>query len=339
MNATVITRRVGAGLSLLAVMGSAALAARADLVIVSQVTVSGAANPELRAGRAPDTAVSDTPAPGANPTVYTLKTYYKGKLARYEMPDGTATIYDGAKGRVYTLDPQQKTYRVVAMKDALSLPAPILAQMPIKTNFDIQLTLTKTDATKTLAGKDAERYEIIGAAKPHFEAPAARQGGFGSGRRGGGGRRRGGGGGFLGGGFPVAPERSGFPVAQERGGYPNGGDRQGGRGGGNAARALPTLQLEGEYWLTRSDFLTADGKNTTLALIQPTVPSSPFLKAVADRLNKAKLIPLGSNLTLKTTMPGRDVTPVTIVTEVQSVTDAPAEASLFVVPAEYHMAN
>src|SRR4051812_40803792 len=101
-------RFIASSVALAAMMAIAAASARADITVHSSVNVTG--EPE-----------GDQGSPGA---MYPLliTTYYKGDKARVEFPAGTATIYDQAAGRVYSLDVMRKTYSVVTLKQ-MSTPA------------------------------------------------------------------------------------------------------------------------------------------------------------------------------------------------------------------------
>jgi len=150
-------------------------------------------------------------------------------------------------------------------------------------------------------------------------------------------------GGFPGGGFPRGRRfpGSGFPSGRfPSGGYPgrDGGPGGGRRGGddGPGERGVPSLQIEGEYWIADAPVLGTKMKNALLPSFIQTVPPGAFLSPLTDKLGKTKGFPVTSKVIVTTTSP-RSVTPttVTITTELRSITDGPLDASLFQVPDDY----
>ena len=283
---------------------------RADLTVVSQVH---------RTGGKPQNAPPDSSRPGADApneasrsADRTTTTYYKGRMARVESPDGMVWIYDGVKNRAYALDATKKTYRQMGLKQAAESKNPLMAQMPQGVKFDARVMLIKSEEAKTFAGKTAALYRVTGEAKIQME------GGFPGGPGGGGGfpgGGPGGGGGFPGGGQPP------------RGGPPGAGGE------------LPSMQLEGEFWLTDSSLLPEGVKSPALAQIRPALPDGPFSRPLLDRLNKLKMLPLSSRLTLTMKMPGQEqANAITITTEVAAITEAPLANSLFTLPLDYKKA-
>jgi len=115
----------------LAVVIGSAGAARADLKIVSTVTTSGS-----RSGGA---------------TTSTVTTYYKGTWTRTETPENVL-IVDRAAGKIYSLNPAQKTYSVLSLSDLGKNP--MIAMMDMKTT----VSLKPGGQTKTILGKPAKNY-------------------------------------------------------------------------------------------------------------------------------------------------------------------------------------
>ena len=113
---------------------AAAPAARADVKIVSKVTITGlpAAAP-ASAGK------------------QTVTAYYKGMKIRTEAA-GTVTIFDAAAKTLTTLTPAKKTYTVAST--ANPTPNPMMAMMDVQTTA----TLKPGGKTKTIAGKPAKNY-------------------------------------------------------------------------------------------------------------------------------------------------------------------------------------
>ena len=282
-------------------------AAEADLTIVSQISVTGAMQPPTPPDAAPPDASAAAPA-GKEPV--TMTTYFKGRMARTEDKNGVVTIYDGVHNQVYKLDPAAKKYINISMRQAMESAGPMLAQMPEQMKFDAKIVLTRTEDSKTLAEKSVQRYAFTGTATLKME------GGF-----------PGGGGGFPGGG------------PGGNGGFPGGGPPpNGGMPNGGPPMELPTIKVSGEYWLADNALLPEGSKSPFLPLVPPTISEGPFVRPLYDRLGKLKRIPLASSITLTMQggQQGAGQSAMTIVTEVQSVSDAPLADALFQVPSDYH---
>jgi len=302
---------------------------RADVKIISEVTVTGGpSQDQLRMPRSPQEAVPSNNAPGQPPvkpaTPKTATTYYKGKMVRAEVQGGPATIYDGDAGKVYILHPDQKTYSVLSVAQMMEqLSAPLRQNAPNggrqrNARFDAKVKLEKSDATKTIAGKDARKYVVTASMEM-----SRRGGGF----RGGGGSRRGGG----------FPRRGGFPGG---GGFPLEGDSPGGGPGGGslpggAGMSPPSVQLQGEYWLADAALLP-EGNRSPLPLLQQTVSVGPILKELNNQLVKMKLVPLSSRVTVTMALPNAESQePLVATMEVKAITEESLDGALFKVPADY----
>src|SRR4051794_12697918 len=111
-------------------IGSAG-AARADLKIVSTLTSSGNRS--------------------SGPRISTVTTYYKGKWARTETPQNVL-IVDNATGKIYSLNPAEKTYNVVSFAEIGKNP--LIAMMDMKTT----VSLKPGGQTKTILGKRTKSY-------------------------------------------------------------------------------------------------------------------------------------------------------------------------------------
>jgi hypothetical protein len=122
-----------------AVLGAASLA-RADVKIVSEVTIKGVP-------KAAQAQISDK--------TTTTTTYYKASKQRTET-DKSVTITDLDGDKFYTLDPVKKTYYVMSSKDLEKLAAdnPMLAMI----KMDTTTTVTPSSETKSIAGKTAKKY-------------------------------------------------------------------------------------------------------------------------------------------------------------------------------------
>src|SRR5262245_1712729 len=81
-------------------------AAPSELTIVTEVQQSGLLPERPAAGRG---------SAGSEPLMV-VTTYLKGAKARREVAGGAVTLYDSETARVYTLDPDAKTYSIRAMK-------------------------------------------------------------------------------------------------------------------------------------------------------------------------------------------------------------------------------
>jgi hypothetical protein len=126
--------------AVLAVLSTATLA-RADLKVVSEVTVKGAPKAAQ---------VSDKPV--------TTITYYKAGKQRVEN-DKSITIADLEGDKSYTLDPVKKTYYVTSSKDREKAAAdnPFLAMIKV----DTSTTVTPTAETKAIVGKTAKKFTYV----------------------------------------------------------------------------------------------------------------------------------------------------------------------------------
>ncbi len=115
--------------------------------------------------------------------VSTATISFKGRSARFESTNGDVRIYDGVKGRLLTLNPLDKTYRIASMKDAWKVADPTL-RIPAGADYDYHVTLTKTDTTQSEAGVSTQRYECIASARPSAPEQPRAQGRGAGGRRG-----------------------------------------------------------------------------------------------------------------------------------------------------------
>lgn len=310
-------RRLAAPLFSLLVLGPVA-AAHADVKIVSEVNVT----------RQPDSGGPPSPL-----FPETVTTYYKGRYARVEVTGGPVTIYNADSGRVYTLDPDKKTYYVLPLKQVQEGETRLASQEPAGADLDAKVDVKSPDGaeTRTIAGLIAKEYDVSGSirVKPRDSGGGGLLGGiFGGGFPGGGGGFPGGGGGHRG----------------RRGG---GG---GGRGGGGQGRQSPSTQISGEVWLSDALKLPDDKKATALPTVQEIVfGGGPALKPLTDDLDKKKLLPLYSRITLTRTTrrsrgsdeggqdsgetPAEQTTSTTV--QVKSLSREPVPDALFQVPPAY----
>ena len=298
---------------------SLAAAARADVKIVSQITVTR--QPDNGAAAAPEMVTS----------------YYKGRRARVEVAGGPVTLYNADSERVYTLDPIKKTYYVLPAKQVQEGRAESSGAGSKGENLDVKVDLKSPDGaeTRTISGLIAKEYDVSGSisTKPRESGGGGLLGGIF------------GGGGFPGGGFPGG----GFPGGGGHHGRRGGGG--GGRGGGQGGRQSPTTQISGEVWLSDAARLPDDKKATALPVARLLLfGNSPALKPLTDSLNKKKLLPLYSRITL--TQPARRARgageadggqgtqasseqTVTTATQVKSFSQETLDDSLFLLPPSY----
>jgi hypothetical protein len=138
-------QRTFAAVVSIAALGMMAATVRADVKIVSEVTVKGVP-PAVTAQGGPDM---------SKPTVTT--TYYKGNWQRVES-GGTITITNFETGKITTLNPKAKTYYTVGVGDSLKAMAdnPMLAAIKVEAVADVK----PGGQTKVIAGKTAKNYKI-----------------------------------------------------------------------------------------------------------------------------------------------------------------------------------
>lgn len=277
----------------------AATSARADLEIVTEVTTtteSGASS----SGPNNNTGSSTAPLTSAKQT---FTAYFKGRKARLETLDAaggrTVTLFDREADKVYTLDPDRKTYFVRSFKETFQAASAVPDTLSRRFSLDTSLQLDQVKdgssnaGNRTLAGKDTLPYTLSGYAslKPK-EEPNAGRSGMGGGMGGGfpGGGRRRGGGGFPGGGFPGGGQAPGR-----------------GTGGGNRRQSasMPRLNVVGNIWGVDATALLPTGKEDekemSLAVVQQILPpGSPLLDETAKSLSRMKLLPLLADLTFQT---------------------------------------
>ena len=329
----------------------------ADVKVVSELSVSptGSASDPTRPPSSPgqtapsnaDTSLPDTQnaAPGQIVTIY-----YKGSMARRETAGGLVMLYDSAANKAYALNPTQKTYSVVAMKDAykwlnaLDAPAnapallPAAETLPEGMHKDIKVEVDKTGLQHTVVDINTQKYMLYATERISMEAPS--RGGGGGYGGGGGGRRggRGGGGRYPGGGG-------------SGGGYPGGGspDGSGGQGGGRSGggRMLPSSEMQGDLWLADAATWPGGSKSPLLPLLQGIIADTSVLKSVCEKIGKLKCLPLSTSVTTRLSSGGgfggsygNGGGRTSVVTmQVKSITEAPLDDTLFQVPADYQKAK
>ncbi len=319
---------LSAGLSAAALLGALAAtdAARADVTVVSQVGVTEVVQPALG-----QTVTQGTPPPPRRESAHspqTVTAYYKGGNARTEITGSLVTLYNGDEGKIYTIDPSQKTYYVRSVKDTLQLA-------PAQTKVDSNIDIKPGDDTKTLLGAPAHVYTVSGVVTLSSQRP-----GSGGGRGGGGHHRRGRGGGFPGGGGGFPGGGGGFPMLRQNGdpgGFPGDpGDGEDPENGGYSRRGGRSrmIVVSGELWLSDDLKLPDDRKASVLPALLPSVSGGDFVfKSLADNLGKKKEIPLESRLTLThTDRRTNSQDSVTTTMHVISVTNTPLSDALFRLP-------
>jgi hypothetical protein len=263
----------------------------ADTKIVSKITLTVKTIP-----------TSDS-APTQTPVTQFVTTYYKGANARTDIDNGTITIYNRKEGKVYVLDPGQKTYFVQTEKEFLAPhPDPFSGQQNTNLKLSSDVTLTPGQDKRSIAGVDTSVVVLSGSVTVSAQ-------------------RSGGGGGGIGG-------LGGF------GGY-GGGRRRGGGGGGS--RSKPTkLDLSGEFWVSDALKLPDDKKATPLPSLFSAAPIENYVFGpLSDNLLKKKDLPLDSRIAVTSTSPEGDQKIVTRTTEVTAVTHEPLTDDLFALPVGY----
>jgi hypothetical protein len=284
----------------------------ADLKITSSVTITGgpsAAQPGSPQATQPS-GQEQTPE-----AAKVITTYCKDNFARVEANGDPVMIYDAKKKKVYTISPEDKTYKVVSIKDFLkqaNLPTQQNASSrhrPQNLEFDTTLNIVKTDETKTIAGRTAVKYTLTGTMKA---TPAA----FSGGMHGGGGGRRG-----------------GFP-----GGIFFDGSAWGGGNGssGRHGRTLPSTQIQGEYWLVGNETLPGGNKIPLISLLRQTVSIGPILHELSQQLEKMKMVPLSGNMSLTFTTPNGDAQPPLVTSmEIRTISEEALDDASYKVPNGY----
>jgi len=297
-----IQRTAVAALFSLAVCG-----ANADLTIQVERTITQAP---------PSASNADAPAP----TVQKITTFYKGDKARVEGLNGVVTLYDRSAQKVYTLNSEQHTYTVAALKDELAGAT----SAPARAHFDVQVGVNKAgdkeiDATRTYVNLQASRYDVTANAHRSTES--------------GGGFSRGGGGGFPGGGFPGGGGRRG-----------GGGRFPGGGGGGGGSRRPPDDAngvgpiggpVDGEVYLAALPTSASNLKDPFLPIYDLATPTGPTRKALVEKLTKTKGLPLYTHLASRANPLRPDATPAGISMEVKSITSEALDDHLFAIPDGY----
>jgi hypothetical protein len=314
--------------------------ARADLKIVTEVTVTRSppdSSAESKPGASAPASSTDKASPLIPPRPESpaapaklVTTYYQGQSARVEAADGSVTIYDRAKENVYTLHPADKTYSLIALKKMLEQEPSLISRQAsngrMKLETKVDLTADKEASKKTFAGREAIRYTLTGSASVKRETRS----GFGRGGFPGGGRFPGRGR-FPGGGFPGGYFQGGYSEDGDSGGYGRRGRRSGSMGQG-----MPSMQIEGEYWIADAPSLGTKMKDALLPSFIETVPAGPFVSPLKDKLAKIKGFPVSSRVSVTSTNRRSDTTTsITTTTEVKSITDGPLDAVLFQVPNDY----
>jgi hypothetical protein len=117
----------------------AAQTARADMKIVSEMTVQGQPGAQR----------------GGQPQRQTVRAFYKGDKVRTEAA-GTILIYDAAADKLLQLDPARKTYTVNALQKMAAQMQPLMARM----KFDVTGSVRPGGATRTIVGLPARNYRV-----------------------------------------------------------------------------------------------------------------------------------------------------------------------------------
>lgn len=265
--------------------------ASADWKIVSKLNVEGLLDRAgLRAAHSQD-----------------VTTYIKGERVAVVVEGGPVTLYDVPSGKVYVLNPTEKTYSVQTLKQRAGEGGPV-GRMADHLKVDTKVDADKKDETRTMAGRAAQRYEISGRMTMSFNMGNP-GGGMGGGPMGGG---------PMGGGRRPGRVDPGWPSGQ----------------GSPGAMKMPAVEFSGEMWVTASPATTkSKNKLASLPFAAAILPSSPMLAPLAERLNKTKGIPLSSRVTVTITSPDDDYpTRITQTQEVTAISDVTLEEAVFQLP-------
>ena len=157
------SRRMVAARTALSLLPLTIAAARADVKIVSETTITGM----------PDALRSSASGSGVDTTKPVSSTLYlKGEKRRTETP-GQVTIYDCAADAVYTLNASDKTYTVTTfaknMESTASADNPMLSFIKIEAG---EVALTPQTVVKTIAGKQSTSYAYAMTLKMHASDPS-----------------------------------------------------------------------------------------------------------------------------------------------------------------------
>jgi len=261
----------------------------ADVKVVSKVN--------LTVKNVSSTNVTSSPADSQRVTPQIVTTYFKGPNARTEIDDTTIVIYNGKEGKVYTLDPRQKTYFVQTFKELVDAHPDAFSGQRGTLKVAADLTLSPGDGKRSIAGVDSAVFILSGTVTASAQ-------------------RSGGGSGGLG----------GF------GGF--GGGRRGGGGGGSRSRTPPKkVEVSGEYWLSDGLKLPDDKRATALpAIFWANQIQNYVFGPVSDSLLKKRDLPLDSRIAVTSTQSDGSQVTTTKTTEVTAVTQGPLADDLFLLP-------
>ena len=248
-----------------------------------------------------ETSVENGP-DGAGKTNVTI--YLKGQQARRENADGTVTLIDLEKKKVFTLDPSAKTYYEKGLKENSDttiegLPSFLKASTSLKMKDEKTTDKMATKTADGAAGGDVTltQQSVTGKVSIHPDFSAGGPGG-------GGGFPGGSGGGFPGGG-PPGGGGGGFPGGGPPGGGGGGFPGGGPGGGGPPGGGMPEIKINGVVYTADAATLGIDSKTRDLITIfaAPMLPAqAPFASALGKEFAKKLTVPLRSRLTVE--MPG-----------------------------------
>ena len=99
---------------------------------------------------------------------------------------------------------------------------------------------------------------------------------------------------------------------------------------------LPSIQIDGEYWLVDSAFLPKGSKTSLLPILHQATGVGPVIDEMNKQLTKMKLVPLSGKTTLTFTNPNGDSpTPLVTTMEVKAISETTADDASFKVPDGY----
>jgi hypothetical protein len=330
-------------LALCMVIAIPALPAGADVTIVSTVTFSQQTIPApigpTSAPNSSSAATGATPRNDTPPTPETVTTYFQGGNARVEVAGGDVILYDGASGKVYTLDPAQNTYYAQDMKtleddSSTSSRSPDEHAEPMAVNNGV--SVSQSGEQRNFAGLTATAFIVTGTVTVH---PQSHGGSNGSHHRFGGLGSAGGvlGGifGGWGGGGARSDDSSGS--AGDYGGY---GDASGSVNFPSlnkpAVSRAQTVEVSGEFWLSGAVKLPNDKNASVFPALYWTAERRSFVfEPLADSLSKWKEIPLSSRIAVAHSLPDGSQDASTTTITATSVTQTALSSTLFELPVGY----
>jgi hypothetical protein len=277
---------------------------QADIKVVSKVTFTVATQGTPTTSGSPPS----QPVPPQQVTVY-----YRGGNARTEIQEGSITIFNGKEGKVYLLNPAERTYVVKSVSEFCDPARSRTTSGSVSLKASSDITLSPGVGARTCAGIPTSPYEVSGTV-------------------------------ILG----AHKSGSGRSLLQGLGGLPGlgslgalagiaGGGRHGGESRNSDSGVKPKkFEISGEYWMSESLKLPDERKASPLAAIYSDTQIQNFVfRPLSDSLSKLKSLPLDSRITVASLSDDGVQHTVTRTATVISVSQDPLPDNLFIVPAGY----